>query len=54
MKKIYIQPTFALCPVSSEHPLAGSNEVEGLGINFFEPTMEDGSGDDSAVKALLQ
>lgn len=36
--------------VNSERPLAGSNQVEGKGINFNKSTMEEDYGDDAAVK----
>ncbi len=37
--------------VNSEHPLAGSNEVLGQGINFNKKNMESSDGSDAAVKA---
>ena len=36
--------------VKSERPLASSNEVSGVGIDFNKTNMESGSGDDAAVK----
>ncbi len=50
MKKLYIRPTMTTVMVKSERPLAGSNEVLGMGIDFNKTNMESGSGDDAAVK----
>jgi len=37
--------------VNHQRPLATSNEVSGVGIDFNKTNMGSGSGDDAAVKA---
>ncbi len=46
----YIKPAIAVLTLHGETMLAASNEVVGNNINFNRSTMEEGLGDDAAVK----
>ncbi len=52
MKKThYIEPALCMTDLQPEHIIAASNEITGTSGNFNKSTMEEGDGDDAAVKA---
>ncbi len=49
-KTLYIQPALRMTYLQPERIIAGSNEIYGTSGTFNKETMEEGSGDDAAVK----
>ena len=50
MKKSYITPATAIHSTQPALPLAVSNVLNGQGIHTNSDTMEEGDGDDAAIK----
>lgn len=51
MRKTYQQPCLTVCQMQTEaYLLSASNQMDGNNIRFNQDTMQEGSGDDAAVK----